>query len=128
MPKPNPRRDVFLKFLRQSFPHKLDLELEGVTYPYAQVKDAVYGIRDNDPLLMRVLTSYLFTNMSRARSSDMLAMDPSTFKRRLDLLADLICQKLNHGDFPAADLFRVHDPRDNSIVFQAFPKTVFRDD
>ena len=129
MPSPEPTNNAVLKGLKSTFPYKLDLDVLGTVYPYEAVKEAVYSIRDNDPILLRVLTAYLFTNLSRAKLSDQVAMcDPSTYKRNLDKVCALVMMRLNHGDLPTPNLFRVIDPRTGEDYQCPFPKTVFRDD
>lgn len=127
MPSPDPIRNSVLKFLRASYPHKLDLVVDGQAYPYADVKKAVDGLKDNDPLLLRILSSYMFTALSRAKAADAIGFDSSTLKRHLNKAADIIMQRLNHADMLPDDLFEIRDPRDNSISHSKFPKTVFRD-
>lgn len=127
-PRPNPQNDVVLKQLKATFPHKMDMVVDGVTYPYEKVKEALYTLKNNDPILMKVMTSFLFTNLSRAKLSECLNVDPSTFKRLADKGVLILLQHLHHFDFPPSDLFRIIDPRNGQETYSPFPKTVFRDD
>lgn len=126
MPAPNPRRDAVLKYLKHSFPHKVDFESsDGTVFPYLKVKEAVYSLKDNGPELLRILNYHMFTPLSRTRIAEEVGYDPSTIKRKLDLAADNIMQRLEHGDFPPEDLFTIRDVRTNEIKNSPFPVTFY---
>lgn len=134
MPRPNPIRNSVLKYLKSDFPYKLDLVVEGEKRPYAydRVREAFEGFKDNDPIYYRILSTYCFTSLSRARAAEAIGFDSSTLKRYLDKAADIIMNRLNHAASLPADLFENRDPREHlpsygTKTYSRFPKTVWRD-
>lgn len=124
MPRPNPRRDCFLKHLRHEFPYKEDfIDHEGTIWPYDLVKEAVYSLKDNAPEILRVLNYHMFTPLPRTRIAEEVGFDPSTVKRKLDQAADNAMQRLRHGNFPPGDLFILRDPKTGLLEPSPFPKT-----
>lgn len=128
MPAPNPKRDKVLKYLKSGFPHKDDLKLGEQLYPYEKMYAAVYSLRDCNPELLRILNYYMFQALSRTRIADEVGFDASTIKRKLDIAADLIMQRVHHGDFPPGDLFEVRHPVTQATERRPFPKINFRND
>jgi hypothetical protein len=124
MPAPNPRRGAFLKYLRESFPHKYDyVSPEETVYPYAQIKICIENLKDNDPQLLRVLWYHMHTRLPRTRAAEQLFMDPTTVKRKLDFACDLIMQFVEHQGLWPKGLFSVRkddgslEIRDTAITF-----------
>lgn len=127
MPAPNPRRDLVLKYLKHSFPHGTDFTApDGTVYEYATVKKAVYSLRDNGPELLKILIYHMTTPLSRTRIAEEVGYDPSTIKRKLDIAADLIMQRLAHSDLPPEDLFTMRDSETGAINSSPFPVTFGR--
>ena len=128
MPKPDANRDRTLKYLRSEFPHKADLVLGGRTYPYEDVRHALYSIKDTDPQLLKIFNYYAFSALSRTRIADEVGFDASTIKRRLNIVADLVMQKLNHSDLFPADLFENRHPVTGVNHPSSFPRINWRKD
>lgn len=107
MPSPHPIRDQVLKQLKTSFPYQLDLVVNGVVYPYADVKAGLKVIMENSPEFYKVLHMYMHLCASRSSIAYSLTMDPSTAKRRLDRCADALMQYLNNRDIGPDDLYTI---------------------
>lgn len=124
MPAPNPRRDALLKYLKHGFPHGNDfVASDSATYEYTKVKEAVYALKDNGPELLKILTYHMFSPLSRTRIAEEVGYDPSTIKRKLDLAADNVMQRLAHGNLPPEDLFSIRDPLTGEVRNSPFPVT-----
>lgn len=124
IPSPNPKRDLLLKYLRHAFPYGEDFTAyDGVVYPYEAVKEAVYSQRDNGPELLRILIFHMNTPLSRTRIAEEVGYDPSTVKRKLDIAADNIMQRLVHASLPPEDLFTIRIESTGEIIKTPFPIT-----
>ena len=128
MPSPHPVHDKVLKGLKSAFPYKQPLHVLGEVYPYEAVKEAVYGLKACDPHMLKILTYYLFTELSRTRIAEEVGFDSSTIKRCLSKCAGLIMQRLNHGDLPPEDLFHNRNPVTGVVTKSALPRINWRND
>jgi hypothetical protein len=123
MPAPNPKRAAFLKYLRESFPYKYDYtDPDGKVYTYARIKECIEKLKDNDPQLLRVLWYHMHTRLKRTRAAEQLFMDPTTVKRKLDVVCDVIMQFVEHQRMWPKGLFSIRKP-DGTIEERDTPVT-----
>lgn len=94
MPKPNPIRDKFLKYLRGNLAHDMPwYDVSGI-YFARDVRVAVKQVAHTDPMLYRILHAYITTRNSRMEIARAVSFDSSTVKRKLDEAADIVLQNL----------------------------------
>lgn len=127
MPAPNPQYHALYNYLKKNFPYKEDLTLDGETFPFAKVKEAVYSLKDCNPELLRVLNLYIFQALSRSRIAEEIGADPSTIRRSMDRCLQLVLCKLRFSDLFPDDLFQIRTviPSDQEEKFEKVvdPKT-----
>ena len=104
MPSPNTHRDSFVRYLRNCYPYG-EPWLDAWGYHEAiEVKQALKGLKETDPLLFRIIHLYTASHMTRHQVRTRISYDYSTVKRKLDYAVDCILNRLANKDLTVDQL------------------------